>query len=122
MGIPGIDAAPLVSIDFKHDPCSSIDDATLTRVMEGNMVKVSSGYDNLWGRSNAMPDTTPRGQTKASAALAAVCTMAVAMLPPRHSSRALGQGAVRGLAAPATPIYSNPSANSGGSPGRLANH
>jgi glyceraldehyde 3-phosphate dehydrogenase len=57
-GILGINTAPLVSIDFNHDPRSSIYDATLTRVMEGNMVKVLSWYDNEWGFSNRMLDTT----------------------------------------------------------------
>jgi glyceraldehyde 3-phosphate dehydrogenase len=49
---------PLVSIDFNHDPASSSYDATLTRVMEGNLVKVCSWYDNEWGFSNRMLDTT----------------------------------------------------------------
>jgi glyceraldehyde 3-phosphate dehydrogenase len=57
-GILGINTAPLVSIDFNHDPRSSIYDATLTRVMEGNFVKVLSWYDNEWGFSNRMLDTT----------------------------------------------------------------
>lgn len=57
-GILGINAAPLVSIDFNHDPRSSIYDATLTRVMEGDLVKVLSWYDNEWGFSNRMLDTT----------------------------------------------------------------
>ncbi len=47
-----------MSIDFNHDPRSSIYDATLTRVMEGNFVKVLSWYDNEWGFSNRMLDTT----------------------------------------------------------------
>ncbi|MBT8061131.1 MAG: type I glyceraldehyde-3-phosphate dehydrogenase [Xanthomonadales bacterium] len=49
---------PLVSIDFNHNPHSSIFDAGLTRVMEGNMVKVLSWYDNEWGFSCRMLDTT----------------------------------------------------------------
>ncbi len=57
-GILGINKAPLVSIDFNHDPRSSIYDATLTRVMEGDFVKVLSWYDNEWGFSNRMLDTT----------------------------------------------------------------
>jgi glyceraldehyde 3-phosphate dehydrogenase len=57
-GILGINQAPLVSVDFNHDPRSSIYDATLTRVMEGNFVKVLSWYDNEWGFSNRMLDTT----------------------------------------------------------------
>jgi glyceraldehyde 3-phosphate dehydrogenase len=57
-GILGYNDAPLVSIDFNHDPRSSIFDAGLTRVMEGNMVKVLSWYDNEWGFSCRMLDTT----------------------------------------------------------------
>jgi glyceraldehyde 3-phosphate dehydrogenase len=49
---------PLVSIDFNHDPHSSTVDTGLTKVMEGNMVKVLSWYDNEWGFSNRMLDTT----------------------------------------------------------------
>jgi len=49
---------PLVSVDFNHNPHSSIFDATLTRVMQGNLVKVLSWYDNEWGFSNRMLDTT----------------------------------------------------------------
>ena len=49
---------PLVSIDFNHHPASSIFDAGLTRVMEGNLVKVLSWYDNEWGFSCRMLDTT----------------------------------------------------------------
>lgn len=57
-GILGYNDKPLVSIDFNHDPRSSIFDAGLTRVMEGNLVKVLSWYDNEWGFSNRMLDTT----------------------------------------------------------------
>ncbi len=49
---------PLVSVDFNHNPASSIFDATLTRVIEGRLVKVCSWYDNEWGFSNRMLDTT----------------------------------------------------------------
>jgi glyceraldehyde 3-phosphate dehydrogenase len=49
---------PLVSVDFNHNPASSIFDAGLTRVMEGNLVKVLSWYDNEWGFSCRMLDTT----------------------------------------------------------------
>lgn len=56
-GILGYNEAPLVSIDFNHDPRSSIFDATLTKV-SGRLVKVSSWYDNEWGFSNRMIDTT----------------------------------------------------------------
>lgn len=50
--------APLVSSDFNHDPASSTFDATLTKVAEGTLVKVGSWYDNEWGFSNRMLDTT----------------------------------------------------------------
>ncbi len=50
--------APLVSVDFNHDPHSSNFDATLTKVMEKRTVKVCSWYDNEWGFSNRMLDTT----------------------------------------------------------------
>lgn len=48
---------PLVSIDFNHDPASSTFDASHTKVI-GNTVKVLSWYDNEWGFSNRMLDTT----------------------------------------------------------------
>ena len=57
-GVLAYNEAPLVSIDFNHNPHSSIFDAGLTKVMEGNMVKVLSWYDNEWGFSNRMLDTT----------------------------------------------------------------
>jgi glyceraldehyde 3-phosphate dehydrogenase (phosphorylating) len=47
----------LVSVDYNHDPHSSIFDATMTKVIEGNLVKVCSWYDNEWGFSNRMLDT-----------------------------------------------------------------
>ena len=50
--------APLVSIDFNHDPASSTYDSSLTKVMDGNLVKVCAWYDNEWGFSNRMLDTT----------------------------------------------------------------
>jgi glyceraldehyde 3-phosphate dehydrogenase len=56
-GVLGYNDEPLVSIDFNHDPRSSIFDAGLTRVMEGNMVKICSWYDNEWGFSCRMLDT-----------------------------------------------------------------
>jgi len=49
---------PLVSIDYNHDPASSIFDATQTKVIGGNLIKVCSWYDNEWGYSNRMLDTT----------------------------------------------------------------
>jgi glyceraldehyde 3-phosphate dehydrogenase len=48
---------PLVSVDFNHDPHSSTFDATLTKVIEGTLVKACSWYDNEWGFSNRMIDT-----------------------------------------------------------------
>jgi len=56
-GILRYNTAPLVSVDFNHDPASSTFDATLTKVI-GRLVKVSSWYDNEWGFSNRMLDTT----------------------------------------------------------------
>ena len=56
-GVLGYNDLPLVSIDFNHNPNSSIFDAGLTRV-SGNLVKVLSWYDNEWGFSNRMLDTT----------------------------------------------------------------
>ncbi len=55
-GILQFEEAPLVSIDFKGNPHSSIVDAGLTSVMEGTMVKVISWYDNEWGYSNRLRD------------------------------------------------------------------
>jgi glyceraldehyde 3-phosphate dehydrogenase len=56
-GILAYNDAPLVSVDFNHDPASSTYDATLTKVIEGTLVKVCSWYDNEWGFSNRMLDT-----------------------------------------------------------------
>ena len=57
-GILNYNTDPLVSSDFNHDPASSTFDATLTKVSEGTLVKVGSWYDNEWGFSNRMLDTT----------------------------------------------------------------
>jgi glyceraldehyde 3-phosphate dehydrogenase len=57
-GILGINTKPLVSIDFNHDPRSSVYDSTQTRVMGGTLVKVLAWYDNEWGFSNRMLDMT----------------------------------------------------------------
>ena len=57
-GILGYNTAPLVSVDFNHDPRSSIFDATLTKVIGGTLVKVCAWYDNEWGFSNRMLDVT----------------------------------------------------------------
>ncbi len=56
-GILDYSDGPLVSIDFNHNPASSSYDSTLTKV-SGKLVKVSSWYDNEWGFSNRMLDTT----------------------------------------------------------------
>ena len=56
-GILAYSDAPLVSIDFNHDPASSTLDAGLTKV-SGNLAKVCAWYDNEWGFSNRMLDTT----------------------------------------------------------------
>lgn len=55
-GILGVSDLPLVSCDFNGDPRSSIVDADLTMIMDGNMVKVVSWYDNEWGYSMRMVD------------------------------------------------------------------
>jgi glyceraldehyde 3-phosphate dehydrogenase len=57
-GILDVNSKPLVSIDFNHNPASSIYDTTQTRVMGGTLVKVLSWYDNEWGFSNRMLDMT----------------------------------------------------------------
>jgi glyceraldehyde 3-phosphate dehydrogenase len=56
-GVLGYNSEPLVSSDFNHNALSSVFDATLTKV-SGRLVKVSSWYDNEWGFSNRMLDTT----------------------------------------------------------------
>jgi glyceraldehyde 3-phosphate dehydrogenase len=56
-GVLAYSDAPLVSVDFNHNPASSTYDSTLTKV-SGRLVKVSSWYDNEWGFSNRMLDTT----------------------------------------------------------------
>lgn len=56
-GILTYNTDPLVSVDFNHNPASSNFDATLTKV-SGTLVKVNSWYDNEWGFSNRMLDTT----------------------------------------------------------------
>jgi glyceraldehyde 3-phosphate dehydrogenase len=57
-GVLAYSDGPLVSVDFNHDPHSSTFDATLTKVVGGTLVKVCAWYDNEWGFSNRMLDTT----------------------------------------------------------------
>jgi glyceraldehyde 3-phosphate dehydrogenase len=57
-GILNYNDKPLVSMDFNHDPASSTYDASQTRVIDGKLVKVLSWYDNEWGFSCRMLDTT----------------------------------------------------------------
>ena len=57
-GILDINERPLVSVDFNHNPASSIYESPLTKVLGGRLVKVLSWYDNEWGFSNRMLDTT----------------------------------------------------------------
>ncbi|HUH40100.1 MAG TPA: type I glyceraldehyde-3-phosphate dehydrogenase [Castellaniella sp.] len=57
-GILDYTTEPLVSVDFNHTAVSSTVDAGLTKVSEGTLVKVGSWYDNEWGFSNRMLDTT----------------------------------------------------------------
>ncbi len=57
-GIVAYNTEPLVSVDFNHDPHSATFDATLTKVIDGTLVKVCAWYDNEWGFSNRMLDTT----------------------------------------------------------------
>ena len=55
-GILGFSTSPLVSIDFKGSPLSSIVDSDCTEVIDGNLVKVMSWYDNEWGYSCRVVD------------------------------------------------------------------
>jgi glyceraldehyde 3-phosphate dehydrogenase len=57
-GVLNYATEPLVSIDYNHDPASSTFDSTLTKVSNGNLVKALAWYDNEWGFSNRMLDTT----------------------------------------------------------------
>jgi glyceraldehyde 3-phosphate dehydrogenase len=56
-GILGFTELPNVSMDFNHDPRSSVFHMDQTKVMDGNFVAVLSWYDNEWGFSNRMVDT-----------------------------------------------------------------
>jgi glyceraldehyde 3-phosphate dehydrogenase len=57
-GILDYTEEPLVSVDFNHTPVSATVDAPLTKVLDGTLVKVCAWYDNEWGFSNRMLDTT----------------------------------------------------------------
>jgi glyceraldehyde 3-phosphate dehydrogenase len=57
-GILDYNTAPLVSIDFNHSPASCTFDATQTTVVDGALARVMGWYDNEWGFSNRMSDTT----------------------------------------------------------------
>jgi glyceraldehyde 3-phosphate dehydrogenase len=57
-GILEYSDAPLVSRDFNGNPCSSVFDAALTKVLGGTLVKIFAWYDNEWGFSNRMRDVT----------------------------------------------------------------
>ncbi len=57
-GILDYTEEPLVSVDFNHNAASGTVDAPLTKVLEGTLVKVCAWYDNEWGFSNRMIDTT----------------------------------------------------------------
>ncbi len=55
-GILAVETQPLVSVDFRKNPNSSIVDAAYTKVMDGNFVKVLAWYDNEWGYSSRCVD------------------------------------------------------------------
>jgi glyceraldehyde 3-phosphate dehydrogenase len=57
-GVLAVSDGPLVSIDFNHHPASSIFDLTQTQVVGGKLVRILTWYDNEWGFSNRMCDTT----------------------------------------------------------------
>ena len=56
-GILGVTAEPNVSVDFNHDPHSSVLHLDQTKVIDGRMVRILAWYDNEWGFSNRMADT-----------------------------------------------------------------
>ncbi|MFA8440742.1 type I glyceraldehyde-3-phosphate dehydrogenase [Yoonia sp.] len=56
-GVLGYTDLPMVSSDFNHDPHSSIFHLDQTKVLDGNMVRILTWYDNEWGFSNRMADT-----------------------------------------------------------------
>jgi glyceraldehyde 3-phosphate dehydrogenase len=55
-GVLAVSSEELVSIDLRGNPASSIVDAPLTKVVDGNLAKVFSWYDNEWGFSSRMRD------------------------------------------------------------------
>jgi glyceraldehyde 3-phosphate dehydrogenase len=57
-GVLGFTEAPNVSVDFNHDPRSSVFHMDQTKVMDGTFVSVLAWYDNEWGFSNRMLDTS----------------------------------------------------------------
>ena len=57
-GVLEYNDVPLVSVDFNHNPASSIYDSELSKVINGNLIKVVAWCDNEWGFSNRMLDTT----------------------------------------------------------------
>ncbi len=57
-GIMAYNTEPLVSIDFNHDPNSSCFDGTQTQVIDGTLCRIVAWYDNEWGFSNRMADTS----------------------------------------------------------------
>jgi glyceraldehyde 3-phosphate dehydrogenase len=59
-GILGYEERPLVSVDYKHDPRSSIIDALSTMVIDGTQVKIYAWYDNEWGYMNRMMELTAK--------------------------------------------------------------
>ncbi len=56
-GVLGVENKPLVSIDYNHNPLSSVFDLTQTQVVKGRLGRVLSWYDNEWGFANRMSDT-----------------------------------------------------------------
>jgi glyceraldehyde 3-phosphate dehydrogenase (phosphorylating) len=86
-GVLRYSQAPLVSIDFNHDPASATFDATLTKVA-GRQVKVSAWYDNEWGYANRMLDTTMALMSAQRGAAPRYATKAT-MIDPQTVSRML---------------------------------
>ena len=55
-GVLGVNKEPLVSSDFNHNKASSTFDLTQTQIVDGNLIRVMSWYDNEWGYSNRVAD------------------------------------------------------------------